>query len=238
MVISMLNCTYIGAVDAYYPVDNAGAFIPSDVTSMDNNGIGIVTFSEMPQQGPPYTENGEKQRQGVKEDSYEHYYLVADMSIDCNEFQYVHVYRPQVIAMLFVYILGIPMFYLPLVLSQWDKINPDVADVREAMAMREKDSSIQDTKFLWSDYKPKYCYFEIVETYRRILLTALLSLIPDAWWRRAMCIGMSHLLHDLPRRAAFSVARHEHHLERLPISDHPYIPGLSDACAAILYDVE
>jgi hypothetical protein len=201
MVISMLNCTPIGAVDAYYPVDNAGAVIPSDVTSMDKNGIGIVTFSEMPQQGPPYTENGEKQRQGGKGDSYEHYYLVADMSIDCNEFQYVHVYRPQVIAMLFVYILGIPMFYLTLVLSQWDKINPDVADVREAMAMREKDSSIQDTKFLWSDYKPKYCYFEIVETYRRILLTALLSLIPDAWWRRAMCIGMSLIFYMIYRDA-------------------------------------
>ena len=32
-------------------------------------------------------------------------------------------------------------------------------------------------QFLYRDYKPDYWYFEIIETYRRIVLTAVISVI-------------------------------------------------------------
>jgi hypothetical protein len=96
-------------------------------------------------------------------------YLRADYSLSC-----LSPVRPGIITygavMLLVYPLGIPAVFAWLLVRRKSKIKASVAE-------RDEDEAIRGTCFLWEAYKPKYWWYEIFETARRLALTGGLGLI-------------------------------------------------------------
>merc|ERR1711965_246318 len=71
-----------------------------------------------------------------------------------------------------------------------------------------KDQSLASTMFLWFQYTPRNYYFEVVESLRRITLTAFLTTIgPSAIieleivWRRAIGVLLSVIFYVIYRDA-------------------------------------
>lgn len=96
------------------------------------------------------------------------------------------------VAQIVVYPIGIPVFYMALLLSYRLKINPKtkfvvVADEREIVSpaviqaeklkLRQQYDDIQYIFFLFENYEPRCWYFEVVECLRRLLLTAIPVLV-------------------------------------------------------------
>jgi hypothetical protein len=113
--------------------------------------------------------------------------LVADATIEC--WTGLHT-TYMIYAALFVcvYPIGLPCFYIYHLRHNARLINPpDALVVREnekkvvserivqkaKMKLRESYSKIQGIKFVYGSYLPKYMYFEIVECFRRLVLTAV-----------------------------------------------------------------
>jgi hypothetical protein len=126
-------------------------------------------------------------------------YLIADMSISCTSSYYYKgvVYA---VAMLLVYVVGIPLMYFLLLYYNREEIahrddkvttaevatqtNDDLANevpwqlrasFRAAPQQRVMSSRAHRLAFLWDAYEPQYWYWEVVETTRRLMLTAVLS---------------------------------------------------------------
>ena len=117
--------------------------------------------------------------------------LVADYSIDCNN--PIHkAYEAYAGIMILIYPIGIPACYLIFLYQAKDRINPpDNLVVREdersfvkgavlqkeKMKLRLTYNDIEDISFLYETYKPRCWYFEVVECFRRLILTAIPVLI-------------------------------------------------------------
>jgi hypothetical protein len=137
---------------------------------------------------------------GEDNDVYDSY-LIADMSVSCSS-DYYHRGVAFAVFMLLVYVVGIPcMYYLLLyynreeIAHRDDKVttadvatqtNDDLADevpwqlrvsLRAALAPKHRvmSSRAQRLAFLWDAYEPRFWYWEVVETTRRLMLTAVLS---------------------------------------------------------------
>ena len=111
-------------------------------------------------------------------------YLVADYSISCksNRFYFGVVWA---VVFIFVYPIGIPLFYYYSLYRKRDEI------------MRREDNqgkvipvSVSMLQFLYSSYKPKFWYFELVETGRRLTLTAIISVIAAGSSSQIVCAMM------------------------------------------------
>jgi hypothetical protein len=126
-------------------------------------------------------------------------YLIADMSISCTS-QYYYKGVVYAVVMLLVYVVGIPLMYFLLLYYNREEIahrdekittadvatqtNDDLANevpwqlrasFRAAPQQRVMSSRAQRLSFLWDAYEPQYWYWEVVETTRRLMLTAVLS---------------------------------------------------------------
>jgi len=133
------------------------------------------------------------------EDSDAHdLFLKADVSIKCDT-TYSYIATIYASVMIIIYPVGIPMMYLWLLYQRKDEImNRDANVITEVEPAVEsdrishpdshqhenKDSELllsdesKSISFLWEAYKAEYWYWEIVECYRRITLTALLIEVP------------------------------------------------------------
>lgn len=117
--------------------------------------------------------------------------LVADYSIDCDS--KVHLYY-EIYAglMIFVYPIGIPAFYFYLLLKNHKYVNPSAALVvredekrlvdrriiqAEKTKLRETYKEIWHLSFLYENYAPKRWYFEVLDCFRRLFLTAIPVLV-------------------------------------------------------------
>ena len=109
-------------------------------------------------------------------------YLEADLSIRCSGSRY-HFGVTWAVIFCFVYPLGIPLYYFYLLRNSRDLIlrradidvkRLDEAGLKELERIGTKLSSI---KFLFQEYQPNFWYFEIIETYRKLFLTSVLSVI-------------------------------------------------------------
>ena len=96
------------------------------------------------------------------------YYLTVDKSIECYSDRY-NMGLIIAILMIFVYPIGIPLNYFStLYRNRYGIMNrPD--DKIDFL------SRLRSLSFLFVYYKPEFWYFEVVETARRISLTAVLS---------------------------------------------------------------
>lgn len=106
------------------------------------------------------------------------YYLRADYSIDCESTRHstLQVYSAFMIS---VYPLGIPLFFL--VSLRKDKCCIDERSVEESYSST-----------LWRPYRTGYWYWEIVECFRRLLLTGVLVFIyPDTSAQVAIALRLT-----------------------------------------------
>ena len=134
------------------------------------------------------------------------YYLTADLNISCSSTYYKKGVLYACL-MILVYPIGIPALYMHLLYQYRYEImnrkkpklipvvnesttNPIVdSDVEKEVQTRSRSSSyptnqanvlparVARLSFLWQSYKPQYWYWEIVDTSRRIILTAVLSVV-------------------------------------------------------------
>jgi hypothetical protein len=96
-------------------------------------------------------------------------YLQADYSINCNSSRYEWG-RSYAIGMVFVYPVGVTGYYAWLLFSHKDLImnrqNQNLSESEKQM--------IEPLSFLFSAYEPRYWYWELIETVRRVVLTGVL----------------------------------------------------------------
>jgi hypothetical protein len=136
---------------------------------------------------------------GEDNDAYDSY-LIADMSISCtSDYYYKGVWYA--VVMLLVYVVGIPLMYYLLLYYNREEImhrndvkatrdtaaevsggpadrvssKSPAAEVLEAAEAKELSPAARQLSFLWDAYEPQFWYWEVVETTRRLMLTAVLS---------------------------------------------------------------
>jgi len=135
------------------------------------------------------------------------FYLVADYSISCSSSQMTFA-RVYAAVMIILYPVGIPCLYLRLLFRKRHELkvrndnivkrrrkdvkkNKIKAFVDEYAINRTDDSSLKRStqmyKFLYDSYKPNYWFFEVVETTRRLMLTAVLSVIASGSSSQVVC---------------------------------------------------
>ncbi|CAN0138387.1 unnamed protein product, partial [Pylaiella littoralis] len=117
-------------------------------------------------------------------------YLRADFRIDCDTPKH-ESYKIYAAVMICVYPLGIPAAFCYFLVRQRSRINPPTDTmfgdlkgrnhiVEEKLNIRGRDQAIAPTSFLWNAYYPNRYYYEVLECFRRFLLTGLLVfLVPD-----------------------------------------------------------
>lgn len=99
-------------------------------------------------------------------------YLRSDYSISCESARYEWG-RNYAVWMVFVYPVGVTCYYFWLLYSHRGAIRN-----RESVALlsEEDHRSIEPFNLLFSSYQPRYWYWEVIETIRRLLLTGVLAL--------------------------------------------------------------
>jgi len=133
------------------------------------------------------------------------WYLSADTNIECfSPYWYKGVIYASL--MIIIYPIGIPLMYLRLLYGCKDELisrsvdsnsiansgstsnnsndssysndsNKDDDDDDDKIDNKQLSIAALRISFLWEPYEPKYWYWEIIECYRRISLTAVLSMV-------------------------------------------------------------
>ncbi|GMI00735.1 hypothetical protein TrVE_jg11097 [Triparma verrucosa] len=115
-------------------------------------------------------------------------FLKVDYSIACDEGPEYWFYWTYAMAMIAVYPVGIPLMYFILVYRKRDLLEceqgqleesmSDNAALKEALKIRakneEENETLKSLRFLYGAYEPKYWWFEIFETLRKLALTGFL----------------------------------------------------------------
>jgi hypothetical protein len=120
------------------------------------------------------------------EDELPNMFLVADLSIDCESSRYETGVVIAVV-MIFVYPIGIPAFYFYSLYKKREEINN-----RRQLAMIVDGKPVLPDglivlEFLFRAYRPEFWYFEVFETYRRLVMTAILSVIATGSSGQIVC---------------------------------------------------
>ena len=107
-------------------------------------------------------------------------YLRIDMSISCDTDDY-RGWMWFAIVMIIVYPVGIPLFYFVCLYQVRDAISNRALSTEISRKVKERSKEEGKAKaalaFLWAAYEPCFWYWEIIETFRRIMLTAVLSIL-------------------------------------------------------------
>lgn len=128
------------------------------------------------------------------EDNMDNEYMVADLNISCSSDYYRYKVLPYAVLMFLLYPVGIPAMYGYMLYTCREELKNRFMEDREVNSEERTAISTNSdlseewnngkmsplahcTDFLWRDYKPKYWYWELIETTRRLSLTALLSVL-------------------------------------------------------------
>jgi len=106
-------------------------------------------------------------------------YLRVDYSIDCNGDFYNNLLLPYAGLMILLYPLGIPLMYFLLLWGVRDELDPYPDDLRKSQVTRAHDPDLRHLTFLFLTYRPKSWWFEVLECFRRLILTAGLVFFLD-----------------------------------------------------------
>jgi hypothetical protein len=111
-------------------------------------------------------------------------FLKVDLSINCDSRQHAF-YVAYAVLMTFVYPIGIPFLYFVLLRRELPLISPDDEVLRDSVSEKKAKElalskraqievahpHVKRLSFLYSAYSPKYWWFEVFETLRKLLLT-------------------------------------------------------------------
>jgi hypothetical protein len=109
-------------------------------------------------------------------------YLEADLSIHCEGSRYNFGVAWAAVGC-FIYPFGIPCLYFYMLYNSKDliqkraKINVSNLDQQGLDKLEQMGMNLSSLKFLFQEYQPKFWYFEIIETFRKLFLTSVLSVI-------------------------------------------------------------
>lgn len=118
-------------------------------------------------------------------------YLIADYSINCDTPEH-SFYIAYASIMVLIYPVGVPLTYLILLRLEKDKVNPrtelvvraderdlvsDIVIQHEKIKLRDSYEELKYISFLYETYQPRRWYFEIIDCFRRLTLTAIPVLI-------------------------------------------------------------
>lgn len=124
------------------------------------------------------------------------YYMRADYSISCSSDRYF-LGQYWAVAMIFVYPVGVPLYYFYIlnnakveimsrdtgdtgsiaISDSWSRSNgKDSIGLTVAGSLRVL-HILKPLQFLYSVYKPSFWFWEVIETFQRILFTGILSII-------------------------------------------------------------
>jgi hypothetical protein len=117
-------------------------------------------------------------------------FLKADFSLDCLSSQY-SIFSVYAGLMIVVYPVGVPLLYFFLLFRKRKLLEAGQVErekeiqittaLEEALVKRDenegKDPALKALSFLYESYKPKYWWFEIFETMRKLALTGFLVFI-------------------------------------------------------------
>ena len=119
------------------------------------------------------------------------YYLVADSSIECGSDRF-NFGRTIAIIMLFVYPIGIPANYFSTLYTY------HIAIINRDADKSKLSTRLRGLSFLYIYYKPEFWYFEVIETVRRLTLTAVLSVtLPDSGFQIVFAIVLSLIFKEI-----------------------------------------
>ena len=99
------------------------------------------------------------------------WYLEKDYSINCGSDTY-KAFRVYALAMIAVYPIGIPLLYLIMLFPKRRILEKDPSDRTPAEA-----DSVAPLAFLAASYRPSFWFFEVIECFRKLLLSAALIFI-------------------------------------------------------------
>lgn len=97
-------------------------------------------------------------------------YMTVDYSVTCYSERYYFAFS-WALVMIAVYPVGIPCYYLYLLYQHKDSIM--TRDITASI----RDNKLEGIKFLYEVYRPCYWYWEVVEMFFRLSMTALLVLL-------------------------------------------------------------
>jgi len=108
-------------------------------------------------------------------------FLRADLSISCSSYRY-YLGTSWAAAMIVVYPVGVlaSYFYVLFVNRKAIKYRDDpsiLSSLDQQRLLKRRIISHEEIKFLYNAYRPRYWYWEIIETVRRLLLTGVLSIV-------------------------------------------------------------
>ena len=110
-----------------------------------------------------------------------------DYSIDCDSPGH-RSYKLFASALLLVFPIGTPLVTALLLWRSRDCINPPNANSEaDAITTRMADPEIAPLRQLFSPYKPRWFFFEVIDMYRRLLMSGALVFI-SAKRRRAVIV--------------------------------------------------
>jgi hypothetical protein len=111
------------------------------------------------------------------------YYMAMDYSVSCSSSKY-HFGFAWAIASILVYPIGIPAYYFYVLynaridIQHRDDIDTITADeAQQSESNMLDDPKLQAIQLLFESYQPRYWYWEVIETAKRLLLTGVLVLI-------------------------------------------------------------
>ena len=116
-----------------------------------------------------------------------------DYSVDCDSAIH-HRYVVYAWVFIVIYPIGTPLCLGYLLWRSRKRLNPPHAKSEaDALSIRAGDQSIAALHQLFYPYRPTYFYFEVVDIYRRILMTGSLILIRGKPQRAVVGLGLSLL---------------------------------------------
>ena len=113
-------------------------------------------------------------------DNGDHSFLFVDSSLDCDSDRYGIMLIFALIMML-VYPVGAPLALFVLLLQHKQRLNPPGVEEDEAIKQRKEDAVLAEesiTNFSMV-YRPKYWFYEVYNTVRRLLLTSAVLVTRD-----------------------------------------------------------
>lgn len=119
-------------------------------------------------------------------------FLVIDKTIDCTSAAHGTM-RAYALSMIFVFPVGMPLFSLFLLRKNSHKLDPGQGEIekkhlmrhdssrhnalKETIGLRDENEDIKHLRFLYESYEPKYWWYEVLEVYRKIVVTGGLRLL-------------------------------------------------------------
>jgi hypothetical protein len=135
-------------------------------------------------------------------------YMVMDYSVSCSSQKY-HSGFIWAIVSIIVYPIGIPCYYFFVLYTAREDIKgrdctavaQEAESESEAKAMRLQ--RLQSIRLLFETYEPKFWYWEVIDTFKRLMLTGVLVLIAQGSAVQivvGMCLSLLFLkLYDISR---------------------------------------